>query len=61
MMLKPILPLALLPVLLLAGCDKADHENSGASVTMKLPPAHPADPRPGFSSISNTDAPETAQ
>jgi len=55
------LPLALATALILTGCNRADHETSGSSVTMKLPPPRPAEARPGFSSLSNTSEPEQTQ
>jgi len=44
--------------LALASCDKVDRVPQGSSVTVKLPPARPADARPGFSSLTNTSRPE---
>jgi len=52
---------ALTAALALTGCNRADPETSGSSVTMKLPPPRPAEARPGFSSLSNTSEPEQAQ
>jgi len=50
--------LTLASSLALASCDKVDRVPQGSSVTVKLPPARPADARPGFSSLTNTSRPE---
>jgi len=43
----------MLAVLLLGGCDRP---NPRASATVRLPPARPATPAPGFSSAVSTPA-----
>jgi hypothetical protein len=41
----PLIALALLS----AGCHERREQEAKSSVTVKLPPPHPATPRPGFS------------
>jgi hypothetical protein len=38
--------------LVISGCGQADLATSRSTVTVKLPPAQPATPRPGFSNAS---------
>jgi hypothetical protein len=38
--------------LAISGCEQADRATSRSTVTVKLPPAQPATPKPGFSSAS---------
>jgi len=48
---------AVIAMVALAGCGKANHEPDRSSVTMKLPPAKAAEAKPGFSSMSNASDP----
>jgi len=36
----------------ISSCEQADQATSRSTVTVKLPPAQPATPKPGFSSAS---------
>ena len=47
-------------LILLAGCDDARLQAPSASVTMKLPPARPADARPGFGELLD-EVPDAAE
>jgi hypothetical protein len=48
------LKLALLPLAFAAaGCDRQPEQNSRSSITVKLPPARPHRPAPGFRDVAN--------
>lgn len=47
-------------LILLTACDEARLQAPSASVTMKLPPARPADARPGFGEILD-EVPQAAE
>ncbi|WP_341633639.1 hypothetical protein [Sphingomonas agri] len=38
-----------------AACNKLPQDNPKSSVTVKLPPARPAKPTPGFRGIANSE------